>query len=119
MRSYCILCLFHSKDNPKQATRVRSSKYQICPDSIRPATVILMPACWIDGLDRNISFYMLETFILLHWDLTDFEVWTECVIHAPRWRARIYLAPPTKKQEKNDGNHFKSYYLKSYVAGTG
>lgn len=34
----------HSKENPQQATRVRSSKYQIRPDtrpdSIRPATVL-------------------------------------------------------------------------------
>lgn len=49
-----------SKENPQQATRVRSSKYQSCydtrPDSIRPAMVILTLRCRMDTPDKSIFF---------------------------------------------------------------
>lgn len=71
-----------SRENPKQATRVRSSKYQIwCdtgPDSIRPAMVILMPRCRTGAPDKSIFFLLPETFFPPHFVLilTDFDRFT-------------------------------------------
>lgn len=59
--SFFFLLSSCSKENPQQATRVRSSKYQSCydtrPDSIRPAMVILTLRCRMDTPDKSIFFF--------------------------------------------------------------